>query len=369
MDRKDGDTPRLKKFNGRKDEDYNLWRRRVEFAFKGKKYSKYIQEEKCSEDMKDDACALLVGALGNVHIGVCQHVDSPLEMLKLLDQRYASSTYTAIIGLMGQVYSKRYSTGKPMTSYIDEFSQLFVKLDAVGEGCEIPDKHKAPILISSFGKDSPFESTAAALRLKTPQDLTWDSVSSLLIQEDANKGTKSGKQSDRNKNTFGKGNDHRGSDITVANRATKSPRNQDIECEFCGMKGHSDENCFVNPKSAKCKMSDMGKQNLKACVVTKEHANTSTTNKESNNTTVFGGFAATYYYTHIVTTPSSSHIEENGKFISANNAANDCDDPCLDSGASRTMFAHQENEIPNTYTRGSKEKYKLLLEHPERPRH
>ena len=251
MDRKDGDTPRLMKLNRLKDEDYNLWRRRVEFAFKGKKYWKYIQEEKCSEDMKDDACALLVGALGNVPFRVCQHVDSPLEMLELLDQRYASSTSTAIIGLMGQAYSKRYNTGKPMTVYIDVFSQLFCKLDAVGEGCEIPDKHKAPILIATLGKDSPFESTAAALRLKTPQDLTWDSVSSLLIQEDANKGTKSGRKPDRNKNTFGKGNDHRGSDIAVANRATISTRNQNLECKFCGMKGHSDENCFVNPKSSK----------------------------------------------------------------------------------------------------------------------
>ena len=55
IDKKENDTPRLMKFNGRKDEDYNLWRNRVELAFKGKKYWKFIQEDNCSEEMKDEA--------------------------------------------------------------------------------------------------------------------------------------------------------------------------------------------------------------------------------------------------------------------------------------------------------------------------
>lgn len=261
MDNKERDTPRLLKFNGKKDEDYNLWRRRVEFAFKGKKYWKYMKDGTCSEDMKDDACALLVGALGNVPFRVCQHVDNPMDMLKLLDQRYASSSSTAIIGLMAQVYSKRYKTGKPMAIYIDEYSQLFCRLEAVGDGCEIPDQHKAPILISSLGKDSAFESTAAALRLKSPKDLTWDTVSSLLIQEDANKyNIKFHKHDEREK-------DHkissRGSTI-VANKMAKNSRNSDIICNFCGSKGHSEENCYINPKSDKCKMSEQAKKNLQS---------------------------------------------------------------------------------------------------------
>ena len=62
--------------------------------------------------MKNDACVLLVGVLGNVLLRVCRHVDSPLAMIKLLNQRYASNTSTAITGLMGQVYAKPYSSGK-----------------------------------------------------------------------------------------------------------------------------------------------------------------------------------------------------------------------------------------------------------------
>ena len=120
MDRKEHETPRLMKFSGRKVEEYNLWRQRVVFAFKRKKYWKYIKEEKCTEEMRDDACALLVGALGNVPFRVFRRVDSRLAVLKLLDQQYASSTSAAIIGLIGQVYSKRFTAGKPMATCIDE---------------------------------------------------------------------------------------------------------------------------------------------------------------------------------------------------------------------------------------------------------
>lgn len=352
MEKNSGDAPRLMKFNGKKDEDYNLWRRRVEFAFKGKKYWKHMKSNTCSEEMQDDACALLVGALGNVPFRVCQHVDNPMEMLKLLDQRYASNSSTAIIGLMGQVYSKRYSYGKPMSIYIDEFSQLFCRLEAVGEGCQIPDKHKAPILISSLGKDSLFESTAAALRLKSPQDLTWDSVSSLFIQEDANKSVKAAK-GDKMKHASNSGNSR--NTTPTANKVTRSNQNQDMVCLFCGSKGHLQENCFVNPKSPRCKMSDQAKKNIQACFVIE--SNSDIPNK---NTTVFGGFACLVkskckHHSSLFTASNQqnrSQIQDTTKIV---------DEPCLDSGASRTMFVDKDDAIPNTYQRGSKEEIQTAV--------
>ena len=39
-----------------------------------------------------------------------------------------------------------------MPLYVDEFAKLFTQLDIIGKGCEIPEKHKAPILIASLGK-------------------------------------------------------------------------------------------------------------------------------------------------------------------------------------------------------------------------
>ena len=128
---------------------------RAEVALRGRRLWKKLNSDNCNEDVKEHAAALLVGGLGNVPLRVCHSsVSDPINMLKLLDQRYASSSSVAIIALMTQVYSKRYKSGTSMAVYVDEFVQLFSQIEIIGDGCEVPEKHKAPILIANLGKDS-----------------------------------------------------------------------------------------------------------------------------------------------------------------------------------------------------------------------
>ena len=53
----------------------------------------------------------------------------------------------------------------------------------MGKDAAIPESHKAPMLLASIPVDSPLEVTAAALRTKDIEDLTWEYVSATLIDE------------------------------------------------------------------------------------------------------------------------------------------------------------------------------------------
>ena len=75
----DSHNPRLMRFIGKKYKDYNLWRMRAEVALKGKKLWKKLKAPDCTDEVKEQAAALLVGELGNILLCVCQAtIDDPI---------------------------------------------------------------------------------------------------------------------------------------------------------------------------------------------------------------------------------------------------------------------------------------------------
>jgi hypothetical protein len=52
-----------------------------------------------------------------------------------------------------------------------------------GSDSSVPESHKATILLASIPVKSPLETTAAAPRTKDMSELTWASVSTILIDE------------------------------------------------------------------------------------------------------------------------------------------------------------------------------------------
>lgn len=70
-----------------------------------------------------------------------------------------------------------------MSEYIDDFACLFNKLAQMGEKRTIPDEREAPFLLAAIGCESAMEPAAAALRTKEIDMLTWDYVSTALIDE------------------------------------------------------------------------------------------------------------------------------------------------------------------------------------------
>lgn len=108
--------------------------------------------------------------------------DDPACMLQLLDARFASNRTVSKISVQTQPFRMAY-TNQSMTSYIDEYTSLFSKLESMGKDAAIPESHKAPMLLASIDPNCPLESTAAALRTKEVSELTWGYVTTTLIED------------------------------------------------------------------------------------------------------------------------------------------------------------------------------------------
>lgn len=184
MPRMDESTE-IQKFIGNRTDHYSLWRLRAEIALKGKGYWKQLKDDPCETDVKDKASTLLVVALGDTALRACAvKIGNPLEMLEMLNNGFALNRTATRISVLTSMYIKRFNCKRDdIATFVDEFESLFAQLERMGAETEIPESHKAPLLLVSMGNNSPLESTVAALRKKETDKLSWEDVTSDLIQE------------------------------------------------------------------------------------------------------------------------------------------------------------------------------------------
>ena len=184
--------------NGTRQADYGLWRLRLRAELRTKGIWKYVNPNPSSStslstsgstgladgvEMLEKASAIIISSIGDSPLRVIEDVDDdPKKMLKMLDERYAPNRATSRIAVQTQLYRKVYDGGC-MATFVDEFKSLFSQLERMGKDAAIPETHKAPMLLASIPVDSPLEVTAAALRTKDIEDLTWEYVSATLIDE------------------------------------------------------------------------------------------------------------------------------------------------------------------------------------------
>ena len=325
---------KIQKFNGRLNDDYNLWRIRAEAALKGKGYWKALHDEKCTVEVKQKSSAMIIHALGDAALRVCMSdVDEPLEMLASLDSRYASNRATTRIALLTSLYAKRYRNHENMAKYIDEFESLFAQIEKMGKEAAVPETHKAPILLASMGTSSQMESIVAVMRMRDTVDLKWETVTADLIEEWRRHSSKNEHQKGGSKFHREKGSDHgsrffKGRSIKTKNDAVPKT------CDFCGKKGHTSENCFINPASPKCKLSNQAKISLLDI-----NHRTSSTTEIKDKPTHFGGLIR--------------HIKKAQNIADSENMA------VLDSGATVSMFAKPCDVVAGSYETGSNDYVEL----------
>lgn len=262
----------------------------------------------CTTYVKEKASAMLVAALGDKALRVCSSkIGEPLEMLKMLDNLFASSHTATRISALTTMYTKRFNPKKDnMGKFIDEFETLLAPLDRMGTDTKIPESHKAPLLWASLGKTSQLESTVAALRKKDTDDITWESVTSDLVPEwNHIQSTQFSRETSKFNNRT---NDHSTHHRSL--NARHSGKGSKIKCDFCGKSGHKAEICFVNPKSKQCKLPEKVKKALLAIPISEQGKN------DGGKRLQFGG---------IIKHKTKKLVHNTGTTI-------------LDSGATITMF-------------------------------
>lgn len=298
-------TTKIPRFNGRRGEDYGLWRLRLRAACRVKGVWNLVdtsrvvfasdeistdgqssfsvnppkvmsvKEKEKRIDKLEKASGIIISALGNEQLRVLAEVNGePMRMLQLLDARYASNRTVSRIAIQTQLYRMTYSN-QDMSRYIDEYTGLFSQLEFMGKDIAIPEAHKAPMLLASINPSSNMETIAAALRTKESKELTWDFVATSLIDEYNSKYksefmlSKLNKQNrNRRHKKYGKLNPHRAqnddddrteedlpnvekvirtlaatlNDLKAAKRGRKN-----VVCDFRERDGHNSPNCFLNP--------------------------------------------------------------------------------------------------------------------------
>lgn len=298
---------KIPRFHGRRGEDYGLWRHRLRAACRVKGVWRVVDSLSDSttstestagpstssvrdQVKREKASGIIISSLGDAPLRVVMDVDDdPVQMLKLLDSRYASNRTVSRIAVQTQLFRLSY-TGQNMSTYIDQYTTLFSQLERMGKDAAIPETHKAPMLLASIDQSCSLESTAAAIRTKNCDDLTWDYVATTLIDEfnakvslgsgcgaigkgrDRRRKKKKGISSAKPKLSDDGDDSEDNSDLestvrafTVALKSANYVRtdgSRTHHCEFCDKDGHTEDRCYLNPDNPNNKLPPKVRQML-----------------------------------------------------------------------------------------------------------
>ena len=231
----------LPKFDGSKTSDFGLWLCRLEAVLEDKGIAHTIApddfparssltgveipsasilaESAEFSAARKKAAAIIINGLGDKPLRVVvAHRKDPALMLIKLNERYASSTLSTRMSLISELYTLSYVRNKDMGEYVDTYTSLLNRLEAMN--APIPGALAVIMFLSSL--QGHFEATVAAIRSLSDDDLTWDDVTSRLIEE-----ASSPRSRTRQDSAF------------VVNSRPM--------CTFCGRQGHDANRCFTNP--------------------------------------------------------------------------------------------------------------------------
>lgn len=314
---------KIPRFNGRRDDDYGLWRHRLRAACRSKGVWGVVSPPLTTTDTtatglestpeasalvlskREKASGIIICALGDAPSRVVLDADDdPARMVQLLDARYASNRTVSRISVQTQLFRMSYR-GQDMSTYIEHYTALFSQLERMGADAAIPEMHKAPMLLASIDPTCPLESTAAALRTKEVSELTWDYVATTLIDEyNAKQSNITSSESRRqrwrkkkkganvpshtsqtmNEETDTTDMDPAARAFTVALKSMKNNGNTRYHCSFCDRAGHSAERCFINPDNPNNRLDPKGR----ALLMTRVKRKTSATDNSEKKVEIAG---------------------------------------------------------------------------------
>jgi hypothetical protein len=233
----------LSKSDGSKTSDFGLWLCRLEAVLEDKGISYTIELEEfpprssltgvelpsasaLAESAefaaaRKKAAAIIINGLGDKPLRVVvSHRRDPALMIFKLNERYASSTLSTRMSLISELYTISNVRNKDMGEYVDTYTSLPNRLAAMN--APIPDALAVIMFLSSL--QGHFEATVAAICSISDDNLTWDDITSRLIEEASSPRSRT----------------RQDSALAVHSRPI---------CSFCGRQGHEEIRCFTNPSN------------------------------------------------------------------------------------------------------------------------
>jgi gag-polypeptide of LTR copia-type len=138
---------------------------------------------------------------------------------------------------MAELQALRYKSGD-MSDYVDRYAASLDRLESMDS--KVPPELEIIMFMHSMNRK--YEATIAALRTLGDEELTWEDVTTRLLEE-------------YNTNTH-KGSTSTGNNATAL--ATLKSSSTTI-CSQCGRPGHENAHCLWNTKNPKNKLGKGGK--------------------------------------------------------------------------------------------------------------
>jgi gag-polypeptide of LTR copia-type len=203
-----------------------------------------------TEEEKRKATAIIINGIGDKPLRVVAgYMSNPKLMLQKLRERYASSNLSTRMSLMAELQSLRYKSGD-MSDYVDRCSALLDRLESMDS--KMPPE--LAIIMFMHSMNGKYEATIAALRTLGDEKLTWEDVTTRLIEEYNTNAYKGGTST---------------SNYNATALATLKSSSTTV-CSQCDRPGHEKVNCWWNPDNPKDKLGRGG---------AKQRANNANTNQ------------------------------------------------------------------------------------------
>lgn len=245
MDEITRESVRVAKFDGGREEDFELWRMRLEATLEGRELSDvvmgdekgiiYVPEDRTSDAYLEyarkvrKAKSILVNALGDKPLRTIQGCSTPAEMWWKLKDRYASTSITNQIQVMTTLMNLKYLVGKDMGDHISEMESYVSRLAQMS--LELSEAMQVAILLVSLQGIPEFAGTVAALKTMDLGVECWTKVTTRLIEEQKEI---PGKIIPKKEDTSG---------VFTTRTSEFKNRRRDLTCWTCGKKGHFAREC------------------------------------------------------------------------------------------------------------------------------
>ena len=346
MSSKDDESLRLDKFKGRRNEDYATWPDKIEIVLKGKGLWKKIKDDNCQEELRDKATSIIALALGEAPFRVCRSAKgNPMEMLELFDARYASKRSVSWIALLHTICTKKHKGKEDLAKFVDEFDRLFSQFEQIKPEVNFPDEIKVGLFMASLQETSSLKSSLASLKLQDDDKLTWETVTSDLI-EVWNQQPEAGRTKQ----------DGEGSSRTRKKKSRNAHGAQVGVCSFCGeTHGNPGSGCFWNPANPNNKLPKALKKKLASGAETEPEEEADKRKKKKSLR--FGSMASRVKngahpkFNKVANKKQASNVNA----VSANKTSEENHKTLLDSGASDTFFKSKQEVEDGSYVKGSEE--------------
>ena len=236
----------IKQFDGKADDDFQLWSVRILAYLEGKDLAdivlgERVKPEQCMLDPTDKqsrqyssdcrkARSILVSALGDRALRGIQTLTCPKEMWTSLQERYASRSNNSRIVTLTNLLNKKLRPNQSIGDHISEFESLLYQLQKMET--KIDDQMKVALLLVSISNHKGFESIIAAIKTMRSEDATWNYVTTRLLEEEITMKTESLTSCEAK---------HVSDDVIAV---AKYHKNKDIICHYCKKKGHIASKCF-----------------------------------------------------------------------------------------------------------------------------